>query len=86
MNEDSSKFAIGPSVEFMTFVPELKLIYYAEKGSNVLKVPGKKGALSSAIGRIVLASFSSLHVVSGDVLRYVTPTLSVQGKCDRATK
>ena len=28
----------GPGVAFMTYVPELKLIYYADKGSNILKV------------------------------------------------
>lgn len=28
----------GSYVTFTTFVPELKLIYYAEKGSSILKV------------------------------------------------
>lgn len=30
--------AHGPGVAFMTYIPEVKHIYYAEKGSNILKV------------------------------------------------
>lgn len=40
----------GPGVAFMIYVPEVQQVYYAEKGSNVLKVSlhGFRGGLMVA--------------------------------------
>lgn len=44
----------GPGITFIKFVPELKLIYYAEKGSNILKVrvPHPQGVLLALMNGI----------------------------------
>lgn len=41
----------GPGVAFMTYVPELQQVYYAEKGSNVLKVNTPVDATGITAGR-----------------------------------
>lgn len=33
-----ARFGYGPGVAFMKYIPELNQVYYADKGSNVLKV------------------------------------------------
>lgn len=35
------RFGHGPGVAFLKYIPELKQAYYADKGSNILKVPAR---------------------------------------------